>query len=86
MNKRYSVVAISPCNVNNIITQWFKTGDEAGEYACNMSEGGFRCIVMDNHDMMCQVYMERDIYEDLPLSERPFMPGAEEDACAGERL
>ena len=29
-NMRYSVVAISPRNVNNIITQWFKTGEEAG--------------------------------------------------------
>lgn len=86
MNTRYSVVAISPYNVNNIITQWFKTGDEAGEYACNMSEGGFRCIVLDNQDLRPQVYIERDIYEDLPLSERPFLPGTEEGMCAGERL
>ena len=69
-NIRYSVVAISPRNMNNIITQWFKTGEEAGEYACNMAEGGFRCIVLDNQDIMTQVYVERDIYG---------------DACPGER-
>ena len=69
-NMRYSVVAISPRNVNNIITQWFKTGDEAGECACSMAEGGFRCIVMDNQALMTQVYVERDIYA---------------DACPGER-
>ena len=66
----HAVVAISPYNVNNIITQWFKTAEEAGEYACNMADGGFRCIVLDNQDLMTQVYVERDIYE---------------DACPGER-